>query len=55
MKTLPEKQKEQLVLAQMDTDPGQHQGVRTTQQKIMFRTSVHLTRDYVSDIIDRSK
>jgi hypothetical protein len=50
-KRLPDKQKEQLVLDQMDKDPARRQGVITTQQKIAYTTGQHLTREYVSEVM----
>lgn len=50
-KRMPAKEKEQLVLNQMDQDPARRQGVITTQQKIAFHTGTHLTREYVSEVM----
>ncbi|KZT13141.1 uncharacterized protein LAESUDRAFT_690342 [Laetiporus sulphureus 93-53] len=50
-KALPLHERTQLVVSQMDKDPARHQGKDTIMRKIAFEHGVHLTRDFVSEIM----
>jgi hypothetical protein len=43
-RTLPEGQRRQLVLDQMNADPRKHLGVKSVQAKIAFETGEHIKR-----------
>jgi hypothetical protein len=51
IKLMPDREKEQLVLDQMDQDPARRQGVLSTRQKVAFQTGTHLTKEYVSQVM----
>ena len=44
MRSMPNRNAEQLVIAQMDRDPAKRHGVWTIQQEVAFHEGVHLTR-----------
>jgi len=50
-RTMPHQEAEQLVMAQLDKDPAKRHGVRTIQHKIVFNKGVHLTRDFVLEVM----
>ncbi|OCH87812.1 hypothetical protein OBBRIDRAFT_735571 [Obba rivulosa] len=50
-KTMPEQDRTQLVLSQMDKDPARRQGVQTIQHRIAFDKGIHLPRDFVSEVM----
>ncbi|KIJ40770.1 hypothetical protein M422DRAFT_256186 [Sphaerobolus stellatus SS14] len=47
--TLPEYMKHQLVLEELDKDPGRRQGPSLIKESIRMRTGIDLTRDFVEE------
>ncbi|TFK59237.1 hypothetical protein BDN72DRAFT_906048 [Pluteus cervinus] len=50
-KALPDYEKEQLVLNQMQNDLARHRGVKSTRERIAFETGTHLTKNFVSSVM----
>jgi len=50
-RSIPQAESEQLVLSQMGKDPRRRQGLSTIKAKIAFEQGVHLTRDFVSQVM----
>jgi hypothetical protein len=48
---MPDKEKEQLVLSQMDKDPSKGRGVANNKARIAHEQGVQLSRDYVAEIM----
>ena len=51
MKNMPQKEAEQLVLDQMDADPNHALGYRNIRHKVAMSTGIHVTRDFVADVM----
>lgn len=51
MRSMSRSEAQQVVLSQLDQDPAQRHGVRNIHGRIAFVRKVHLTRDFVSEVM----